>query len=50
MNWANVERLVHAAAQVDWDKTGQYQGRTGLVGGKVMADDMIRLLPAEQGT
>ncbi len=47
MNWTNVSRLVHASAQIDWDKNGQYQGRTGLVGGKAMADDMIRLLPAE---
>lgn len=47
MNWDNVKRLVEAAADVDWDKDGQYSGRTGEAGGKIIADDMIRLLPTE---
>lgn len=47
MNWDNVRRLVKAASGIDWDKTGEYKGRTGEAGGKVMADEMIRLLPAE---
>ena len=47
MNWDNVIRLVRFAAEIDWAKDGEYEGRTGEVGGKVMADDMIRLLPSE---
>ena len=47
MNWENVRRLVGCAGEVDWNKKGQYEGRTGEVGGKVIADDMIRLLPPE---
>lgn len=47
MNWDNVARLVNAAADVDWPKDGQYAGRTGEAGGKVIADDMLRKLPAE---
>jgi DNA sulfur modification protein DndB len=47
MNWDNVERLVDAAKVVEWHKEGQYRGLTGEVGGKRMADDMLRLLPAE---
>jgi DNA sulfur modification protein DndB len=49
MNWQNVERLVSHAAGIDWDKDGQYAGRTGTAGGKVLSDDMMRLLPAEGG-
>ena len=47
MNWDNVKRLVQAASQIDWRKDGQYQGRTGEYGGKYMADEMNRQLPAE---
>ena len=47
MNWDNVRRLVKAASVIDWRKDGEYEGRTGEVGGKAMADEMIRLLPAE---
>lgn len=47
MNWDNVRRLVKAASEIDWHKEGEYEGRTGEAGGKVMADEMIRLLPAE---
>ena len=47
MNWENVTRLVAFAAEIDWGKEGEYEGRTGEAGGKVMADDMIRLLPSE---
>ena len=47
MNWDNVRRLVKAASGIGWHKEGEYKGRTGEVGGKSMADDMIRLLPAE---
>lgn len=47
MDWSNVTRLVRAAAEVDWAKDGEYEGRTGEAGGKIMADDMIRLLPNE---
>ena len=47
MNWDNVRRLVECAGRVDWRKEGQYAGRTGEAGGKVIADDMMRLLPPE---
>ena len=47
MNWDNVRRLVKAASGIDWRKDGEYEGRTGEAAGKVMADEMIRLLPAE---
>ena len=47
MNWPNVKRLVESASGIDWSKDGEYEGRTGEAGGKVMADDMIRLLPPE---
>ena len=47
MIWDNVIRLVEAASEIDWRKNGEYSGITGEVGGKRMADDMIRLLPPE---
>jgi DNA sulfur modification protein DndB len=47
MNWDNVKRLVQAASNLDWSKDGQFRGLTGEVGGKAMADDMLRLLPPE---
>jgi len=47
MNWDNVARLVKAASKIEWRKDGEYKGRTGEVGGKIMASDMIRLLPPE---
>ena len=47
MNWDNVKRLVEAASEIDWDKDGEYRGRTGEAGGQILADDMIRLLPSE---
>jgi hypothetical protein len=50
MNWDNVRRLVKAASGVDWRKNGQYEGRTGLAGARVIAQEMERLLPAETET
>ena len=47
MNWDNVRRLVKAASEIDWRKDGEYEGRTGEAGGRVMSNEMIRLLPAE---
>lgn len=47
MNWDNVERLVEATLGIDWRKDGEYEGRTGEAGGKIIADEMIRMLPAE---
>ena len=48
MNLENVRRLVEYAGGVDWrKKAGQYEGRTGEAGGRVIADDMQRLLPPE---
>ena len=34
MNWDNVKRLIEAASEIDWDKEGEYRGRTGEVGGQ----------------
>jgi DNA sulfur modification protein DndB len=47
MNWDNVRRLVTDASNIDWAKDGQFVGRTGLAGARVMAQEMMRLLPAE---
>lgn len=47
MNWDNVTRLVKAAAGMDWRKEGRYRGMTGEYGGKIMSEDMLRLIPAE---
>ena len=47
MNWDNVIRLVEAASGIDWRKDGEYEGRTGEAGGKIMADEMTRMLPPE---
>ena len=47
MNWENVRRLVEEASGIDWSKDGEYEGRTGEAGGKIMADEMIRMLPSE---
>ena len=50
MNWDNVRRLVEAVSGIDgidWRKDGEYAGRTGEAAGKVMADEMDRMLPSE---
>lgn len=47
MNWENVERHVKAAGGVDWRKEGQYAGRTGSAGARVIVQDMERSLPPE---
>ena len=47
MNWDNVRRLVKAASGIDWRKEGEYAGRTGEAGGRLMSGEMIRMLPAE---
>ena len=47
MNWDNVRRLVEAASEIDWRKEGEYAGRTGEAGGRLMAGEMIRMLPTE---
>ena len=47
MNWDNVKRLVEATSGIDWSKHGEYEGRTGEAGGKVMSDEMICMLPPE---
>ena len=47
MNWENVRRLVEAASEIDWTKDGEYNNQTGIVGGRAMSNEMIRLLPAE---
>ena len=49
MHWDYVIRLVKAASQIDWDKNGKYDGRTGEAGGRVMSEEMIRLV-AEEAT
>ena len=50
MNWDNVARLVKEASGIDWKKEGQYAGRTGLAGAKILTPDMERLIPAENIT
>ena len=47
VNWENVERLVQSVSGIDWSKGGEFAGRTGEAGGRLMGDEMIRLLPAE---
>jgi hypothetical protein len=47
MNWDNVKRLVQEASAIDWAKEGQYAGRTGLAGAKILVIDMERQIPAE---
>lgn len=47
VNWDNVKRLVEAVANIDWNKEGQYAGRTGEAGARVIADDMLRQLPPD---
>lgn len=47
MDWDQVSYLVEAASGIDWRKDGEYAGRTGEAGGKVMAAEMIQMLPAE---
>ena len=47
MNWDNVRNLVEHASGIDWYKDGEFAGRTGEAGGKLMADEMIRMLPSE---
>lgn len=49
MNWDNVTRLVEAASAIDWSKNGEFAGRTGEAGGKMMSDEMVRLFPREGG-
>ena len=47
VNWYNVRRLVEAVCAIDWSKEGDFAGRTGEVGGRLMGNEMIKLLPAE---
>ena len=48
VNWEHVETLVERAGGVDWQKDGQYAGRTGTAGASVIATDMERLLGPEE--
>lgn len=47
MDWDQVSYLVEAVSGIDWRKDGEYAGRTGEAGGKIMAAEMIQMLPAE---
>lgn len=47
MNWDNVEHLVDAVAGINWDKEGDYAGRTGEAGGRHIAEEMAQMLPSE---
>lgn len=42
-----VKRLVHAAAPIDWLLTGQFAGRTGSAGARILVQEMLRGIPAE---
>lgn len=44
MNWDNVKRLVEACLGIDWEKHGEYEGRTGEAGGKAMSTEMIEMI------
>ena len=47
VHWDNVTRLVDAVCGIDWAKNGEYAGRTGEAGGRLMGNEMIKMLPAE---
>ena len=47
MHWDYVKRLVKAASEIDWSKEGKYVGRTGEAGGRVMSEEMLRLVAEE---
>ena len=47
MDWDQVSYLVGEASRIDWHKDGEYAGRTGEAGGKIMATEMIYMLPHE---
>jgi len=45
MDWERVQKMIEALAnKIDWRKTGEYEGRTGEVGGPVIARDMEKVL------
>jgi len=44
MNWSAVRRFVEIAGNLEWSKTGKYEGRTGLAGAKPIAEEMEMLL------
>jgi len=44
MNWDGVRKLVESAGDIDWTKTGKYEGRTGLAGARPIAQEMELLL------
>jgi DNA sulfur modification protein DndB len=50
VDWEGVRKLVESCGNVDWEKEGQYKGRTGEVGGKEIAVDMERKIPADHAT
>ena len=47
MNWKQVSHLVETTSKIDWHKDGEFAGRTGEAGGKIMAAEMIYMLPPE---
>ena len=47
MHWDHVKRLVKAASDIDWSKDGKYAGRTGEAGGRIMSEEMLRLVAEE---
>jgi DNA sulfur modification protein DndB len=49
VSWDQAKHLIESAAAVDWEKDGQYGGMTGEYGGRIIATDMERMLPAEAG-
>jgi len=44
MDWSAVSKLVAIAGEIDWSKTGKYEGRTGLAGARALAQEMELLL------
>jgi hypothetical protein len=47
INWDVVKQLVASVADLDWAKDGQYAGRTGEAGGRVIMHDLQRRLPPQ---
>ncbi len=45
MDWERVQKMIESlSSKIDWRKKGEYEGRTGEVGGPVIARDMEKVL------
>ena len=49
VDWERVEKMVSLLRdRIDWDKQGEYAGRTGEVGGRYICNDMQAILSEQQ--